>query len=154
MLNDEWLDWLGTVSTASVFTTDRGVTPHPVDCGVDTGSGVDEEPSVTRRPPQVEIFPLGESTTIDVAAFFRGVGADAAFSVSSSAPNIVAATLDGSVLTLIAVSAGEATVSIVASEGDRGVTRTLRVSVTEECPAHVCRSWTHGWRLQVLMDSR
>ena len=160
MLNDEWLDWLGTVSTASVFTTDRGVTPHAVDCGVDVGpgvdeeSGVDEEPSVTRRPPQVELFPLGESTTIDVAAFFKGFGTDAAFSVSSSAPNVVAATLDGSVLTLIAVSAGEAVVSMVASEGDRSVTRTLRVSVTEECPAHVCRSWTHGWRLQVLMDSR
>ena len=102
---------------------------------------------------QVEIFPLGESTTVDVARFFRGFGADAVFSVTSADPNVVAATLDGSVLTLLAVSAGEAVVSITANEGDRSVTRTLFVEIAEECPAYACRSWTDGWRLQILLDS-
>ena len=73
------------------------------------------------------------------------------FSVSSADPNVVAATLDGNVLTLLAVSAGEVVVSMTANEGTRSVTRTLLVEVAEACA--YCRSWTDGWRLQILLDS-
>ena len=150
--DDEWLDWLGSVAATSEFATNRGVRSHRLNCGIHSGSNVDTGSRMRSHVRQVEIFPLGESTIVDVTDYFRGFGADAVFSVTSADPNVVAATLDGRVLTLLAVSAGEAVVSITANEGDRSVTRTLLVEIAEECPAYACRSWT-GWRLQILLDS-
>ena len=153
--NDEWQGWLRTVVATSEFAADRGVRSYRFNCGIhsggDSGSNVDTGSRTRSHVRQVEISPLGESTTVDVSAFFRGFGGDAVFSVTSADPNVVAATLDGNVLTLLAVSAGEVVVSMTANEGTRSVTRTLLVEVAEACA--YCRSWTDGWRLQILLDS-
>ena len=56
---------------------------------------------------------------------------------------------DGSVLTLVALSAGNAEISVVASDGSARVTATFQVAVTAECPAWICRSWTRSWHLAI-----
>ena len=119
---------------------------------MDDGSNVDDGSEAGTHVRRVDIWPLGDSIALDVSAFFEGSAR--VFSVSSSAPDVVDATLVGNVLTLVAVSAGRAVVSVVASEGGRRVVRTLLVEAAEDCPGYVCRTWTDGWRLQVLMDSR
>ena len=147
--NDEWLKWLDSVSTTSEFVTDRGVEWLQVDCGVGAGPSTH-----VRHVRHVDIWPLGESTVVDVSTFFEGLGADAVFSVSSSDPAIVNATLHGNALTLVAVSEGQAVVSVVASEGGVSATRTVLVEAAGECPPFVCRSFINNWRVHLLTDSQ
>ena len=143
--NDEWLEWLMTVNATDEFVANRGVESVAVACGTAL------DPPLDKPIPPVDLFPIGESTSIDIAPFFDDFSAELIFTVSSSHPEVAVARLDGSLLTLTALSSGEAIISIAAADGS--VTRTLRISVTEECPRWLCRSWSSGWRQQLLMDS-
>ncbi len=146
--NDEWLEWLKeAVAATDDFVADRGVESFPVACGPGFVSGLD------RPIPSVELFPIGETTSMDIAPFFDGFStANLTFSASSSNPEVAVASLDGSLLTLTALSSGEVVISITANDGGRSVTRTFDLAVAEDCPLWLCPSWTSGWRLQLLMD--
>ena len=139
--NDEWLEWLKAVKATDDCVANRGVESAPVACGLD------------RPIPSVELFPIGETTSMDIAPFFDGFStANLTFSASSSNPEVAVASLDGSLLTLTALSSGEVVISITANDGGRSVTRTFDLAVAEDCPLWLCPSWTSGWRLQLLMD--
>ena len=146
--NDEWLEWLKAVKATDDFMANRGVESTPVACGPNFASGLD------RPIPSVELFPIGETTSMDIAPFFEGFStASLTFSVSSSNPEVAVASLAGSLLTLTALSSGEIVISITANDGGKSITRTFRLAVTEECPPWLCRSWASSWRWQLLMDS-
>ena len=146
--NDEWLEWLKAVKTTDGFVADKGVESVLVACGLGLVSGLD------RPIPSVELFPIGETTSIDIAPFFDGFStANLTFSASSSNPEVAVASLDGSLLTLTALSSGEIVISITANDGSNSITGTFRLAVTEECPRWLCRSWSSSWRWQLLMDS-
>lgn len=145
MHNDEWLDWLGTVRTTRDFVLDRGVVWRlPEDCGVHAVARL-------RRPlPSLDLYPVQDAKTFDLGAFFAGFSdTGVAYTVSSSNPDVVGANLDGSLLTLVALSSGDADISVVASDGSARVTATFQVAVTAECPPWICRSWTRSWRLAI-----
>ena len=143
--NAEWRDWLGTVRVTSDFTADRGIVAPPLaDCRVLAVASL-------RRPlPSVDLYPIRNTHGFNVAPFFDGLSATGVtYTVSSSNPDVVGASLDGSLLTLVALAAGNAEVMIVASDGDATVSATFRVAVTADCPAWICRSWNRGWRLAI-----
>ena len=148
--NNEWREWLKTVEATDNFVADRGVESIPVACGPGVISYLDLDSPL----PPVELFPLEETTTIDIARFFDGFStARLTFTATSSNPQVAVASLDGRLLTLTALASGQSVIAITANDGSKSITRTFQLAVTKECPPWLCRSWSGSWRWQILMDS-
>ncbi|WP_419947844.1 Ig-like domain-containing protein [Candidatus Palauibacter sp.] len=93
--------------------------------------------AANRAPEAVGTIPAqtmtaGESATVDVSPFFSDPdGDELTYGAESSAPEVVAVAVEGSVLTVTAVAAGTATVTVTATDPD-GLAATQSAEVTVE----------------------
>ena len=86
------------------------------------GCGGDVEPDPNRAPSVANAIPdqlmtEGDTVTIDLASYFTDPdGDDLTYTVTSSSPGVLSASVSGSRLTLVAVGPGEATVTVTATD--------------------------------------
>lgn len=113
----------------------------------ETGPGtVDREPEMTITPPEappqaVGTIPMqtltagGTPTEVEVTRYFQDPDNDPlTYSAESSDPGILSVRMSGATLTLSPVSAGEATITITASDGGREATQAIAATVQEPEP--------------------
>ena len=92
-----------------------------------------------RAPETVGSIPAqsvntGQTTTLDVASYFRDPDGDAlGYAAATSAAGVVSVSMSGSVLTMVGVADGTATVTVTASDPG-GLTAAQSVSVTVQTP--------------------
>lgn len=123
-----------------VVATRGGVTGPPSE--VATGTTSEEATEIVPGPLR-EIFSGGDRTGVDLPMLFGQRGA-ATYEVASSAPDLVAVSLDGRRLLLTSArdgSEGEATVTVTATDAEgRTVSMSFPVRVTAPPPG-VLRGW-------------
>ena len=78
---------------------------------------------------------VGETLTLDVSAAFGGTAL--VYSVSSSAPEMATTTISGTMVTLTALAAGEATITVTAENGEGSASQPLAVAVKDQPPVAV-----------------
>ena len=95
-------------------------------------------PAANRAPRAEGAIPAQTLTAgvnapaVDVTPYFRDPDNDGlTYSATSNRPGIVTAGMSGGTLTLAPVSAGTATVTVAASDGDAGATQTVATTVRE-----------------------
>ncbi|WP_425152882.1 Ig-like domain-containing protein [Candidatus Palauibacter sp.] len=95
-----------------------------VACGGGEGEPTAPVPPPNRAPVAAGTLPaleltVGDTTTIDVSAFFRDPDGDALrYSVSTANPGVAAAAMTGSVVTIVVAGKGTAPVTVTATDPD------------------------------------
>lgn len=85
-------------------------------CGGDTEPEPNRAPTVTNAIPD-QLMTEGDTVTIDLASYFSDPdGDDLTYTVTSSDPGVLSASVSGNQLTLVAVAPGEATVTVTATD--------------------------------------
>ena len=130
----------GVEYAVRVVATRGGVTGPPSE--VATGTPSEEAAEIVPGPLR-EIFSGGDRTRVDLPMLF-GRGNAVRYEVASSAPDLVAVSLDGRRLLLTSArdgSEGEATVTVTATDAEgRAVSMSFPVRVTAP-PRGVLRGW-------------
>ena len=123
-----------------------GATLWVATCGGDGGSDPIVQPPPPPPPPpppanraptavgsiEAQTIPAGESVTVDVASNFSDPdGNTLSFSAASSDEAVATASVSGSSVTINGIAAGEATVTVTASD-PAGLTATQSIGVTVE----------------------
>ena len=92
-------------------------------CGGDSGTGPQLPQPQPNRPPTAsgsiaaQTLTVGESVTVNAASLFTDPDGDAlTYAVMSSAPGTASVALSGTTLTVTAVSAGTATITVTARD--------------------------------------
>ena len=78
---------------------------------------------------------VGETLTLDVSAAFGGTAL--VYSVSSSAPEMATTAISGAMVTLTALAAGEATITVTAENGEGSASQPLALTVKDQPPVAV-----------------
>lgn len=109
-------------------------------CGGDGGTEPPPPPPPPNQPPQAvgSLSPMtmvaGDTATMDVSASFRDPDGDRlTYSVASSNTGVVAVSASGSIVTLVAVAPGIATLTVTATDSG-GLSATQQTTVTVEAP--------------------
>ena len=109
-------------------------------CGGDSGTGPQLPQPQPNRPPTAsgsiaaQTLTVGESVTVNAASLFTDPDGDAlTYAVMSSAPGTASVALSGTTLTVTAVSAGTATITVTARDPG-GLSATASGNVTVEEP--------------------
>ncbi|MDE0497056.1 MAG: Ig-like domain-containing protein [Acidimicrobiaceae bacterium] len=117
-------------ATVTVTATDPGGLTATQSAGV-TVEAANEAPEAVGTIP-AQAMTVGQTATVDVAAFFSDPDGDAlTYTAGSSNEAAVTAGLEGSSLTLTAVAVGTATVTVTAADPD-GLTALQSAEVTVE----------------------
>ena len=136
-------------ATAAVSGTTVTLTAHAageatVTVTAENGEGSASQPlsvTVKDQPPSVvgtladTTMTVGEMLTVDVSAAFGGTAL--VYSVSSSAPEMAAAAVSGAVVTLTALAAGEATITVTAENSEGSASQPLALTVKDQLPVAV-----------------
>lgn len=94
-----------------------------------------------------ELSSEAETATLDIALLFSLGEGQVAVRATSSAPEIAGVAVAGRTITLTAVAAGEAVITIVVADAWSDSVRRFLVTVSEvQCPPWQCRSFARGWR--------
>ncbi len=94
---------------------------------------VNSEPVVSNSIADRTLTAGGSSATFDLDNYFSDPdGDDLTYSASSSPSGIVSASVSGSTLTIAPVSAGSATVTVTADDGEDDVSQSVAVTVNSE----------------------
>ena len=135
----------GTVVTVTAAAQGRAV----VTVTATDGGGLSAEQSFAvtvpnRAPAAVGALPgleliVGEARTVDISGAFTDPDGDAlSYTATSSRTRVASAAVTGTVVTVTAVSAGEAVVTAIATDaGGLSATQTLAVSVREPVPVRI-----------------
>ena len=88
----------------------------------------------------------GESTTLALARMFALGEREVTVRAVSSNPRVATVRVAGSRISLVAVAAGDATITIIVGDAWGNAVRRFTVTVGAECPPWECRSFVRGWR--------
>ncbi len=90
-------------------------------------------------------------TAINLASYYIGPALSAvSFTVASNKPDVARVAVRDGRLVITAVAAGEAEVTVRTDYHGRQTTQTFTVTITDDCPAYLCRGFFHGWRKMLL----
>ena len=133
-----------TVSGTTVTLTAHAAGDVTVTVTAENSEGSANQPlsvTVKDQPPSAigtladTTVTVGEMLAVDVSAAFGGTAL--VYSVSSSAPEMATATISGTVVTLTALAAGEATITVTAENGEGSASQALAVTVKDQPPVAV-----------------
>ena len=94
-------------------------------------------------------------TAINLASYFSGPAlSDVEFTVASNKPDVARVAVRDGRLIITAVAAGEAEVTVRTDYYGRQTTQTFTVTITDDCPAYLCRGFFNGWRWLLLEDGQ
>ena len=89
----------------------------------------------------------GGSATLRLARLFSFGEREVTVRATSSNPDVAIVRVAGSTISLVAVAAGDATITIVVGDAWGDAVRRFTVTVdVDECPPWECRSFVRGWR--------
>ena len=133
-----------SVLGAALLSSCGGGAPATREAGPEIVAGAPEmtiTPPVARSPEAVgaiaeqTLTASGNSSELDIAPFFQDPDNDPlTYSAESSDPGIASASISGSTLRLTPATAGDATVTVIASDGMLETTQTIVVRVREPDP--------------------
>ena len=122
-----------------------GGSPADMELGPQIGTGAPEmtiTPPESRAPQAIGTIPVqtltagGSPIQLEIAHYFQDPDNDPlTYSAESSDPGSVRVGMSSTALTLTPVSAGEATVTVTASDGRREATQAIAATVLEPAPA-------------------
>ncbi|WP_420616083.1 Ig-like domain-containing protein [Candidatus Palauibacter sp.] len=117
-------------ATVTVTATDPDGLTATQSAGV-TVEAANQAPEAVGTIP-AQAITVGQTATVNVASFFSDPDGDAlGYSAASSAAGVVSVSMSGSVLTLVGVADGTATVTVTARDPE-GLTAAQNVAVTVE----------------------
>ncbi len=92
---------------------------------------------------------------INLASYFSGPAlGDVEFTVASNDTDVARVAVRGGRLIVTAVAVGEAEVTVRTDYYGRQTTQTFTVTITDDCPAYLCRGFFNGWRWLLLEDGQ
>ena len=95
------------------------------------------------------------TTAINLENYYTGPAlGEVDFTVASNKPNVALVAVRGGHLIITAVAAGEAEVTVRTDYYGRITTQTFAVTITDDCPAYLCRGFFNGWRWLLLEDGQ
>ena len=119
-------------ATVTVTATDPDGLTATQSAGV-TVEAANQAPEAVGTIP-AQAMTVGQTATVNVASFFSDPDGDAlGYSAATSAPGVVSVAMSGSVLTMVGVADGTATVTVTARDPD-GLTAAQSVAVTVQTP--------------------
>ncbi len=90
---------------------------------------------------------------VDLSPYFTGPALEESeLSAESHDPDIALVEVRGGRLAITAVSAGEVAITVRGDYHGRVAEQTFTVTITDECPAWLCRSALSGWRSTLLQE--
>ena len=90
---------------------------------------------------------------VDLSPYFTGPALEESeLSAESHDPGIALVEVRGGRLAITAVSAGEVAITVRGDYHGRVAEQTFTVTITDECPAWLCRSALSGWRSTLLQE--
>ncbi|WP_419859617.1 leishmanolysin-related zinc metalloendopeptidase [Candidatus Palauibacter sp.] len=141
----------GTLTLVGVTAGTASVTVKATDpAGLTAAQGFRVTVETPNRSPEAvgtipaRTLTVGQSATLDVSPFVTDPDGDAlTYTAATSAAGVVSVTVSGSVLTLVGVTAGTASVTVTAADPD-GLTAGLSFGVTVETVA------PHGFQIELV----
>ncbi len=94
-------------------------------------------------------------TTINLENYYTGPALiEVEFTVASNDADVARVAVRDGRLVITAVAAGEAEVTVRTDYYGRQTTQTFTVTITDDCPAYLCRGFFNGWRWLLLEDGQ
>ncbi len=141
-----WPNATGTVEVTVTATTRDGESAEQT-FTVTVVEALQTKDITVRDPVSTE---EGE-TAINLASYFTGPAlSEVEFTVASNDTDVARVAVRDGRLVITAVAAGEAEVTVRTDYYGRQTTQTFTVTITDDCPAYLCRGFFNGWRWLLL----